>query len=39
LAGRVAAVKQIFDKEKVTKLKGESLKDHLQAYQFEKHVY
>ena len=33
LAERVAAVKLIFDKEKVTKLKGESLKDHLQAYQ------
>ena len=33
VAGRVAAVKLIFDKEQVRKLKGEKLKDHLQAFQ------
>ena len=29
----MAAVKLIFDKEQVKKLKGEKLKDHLQAFQ------
>ena len=33
VAGCVAAVKLIFDKEQVRKLKGEKLKDHLQAFQ------
>jgi hypothetical protein len=32
-ADRVASVKLIFDKEKVKELKGQSLKDHLEAFQ------
>jgi hypothetical protein len=33
VAERVAAVKLIFDKEQIINLKGEGLKDHLQAFQ------
>ena len=33
VAGRVAAVKLIFDKQQISKLKGQNLKDHLQAFQ------
>ena len=32
-ADRVAAVQLIFDKEKITALKGQALKDHLEAFQ------
>ena len=32
-AERIAAVKLIFDKHEIKKLKGEKLKDHLLAYQ------
>jgi len=33
VAGRVAAVELVFDKEKIKKLKGENLRDHMQAFQ------
>src|SRR4051812_21833891 len=33
VAERVEAVKLVFDKEKIKNLKGESLRDHLRAFQ------